>query len=328
MSATNRLTRHTPHAYLHPDNLALVALWHVRIDYLDAAERIAEGKRGKGFYYRWNNPATGISSGNTDWRVADNGRPAAELADRCLYELAELREVVGGGGGQGQPAAHKPLPLIWCEGEKDCVAAWCMGAEATTHHGGAGKATPEQAHEFAPLSVRRLWSVGPLRAPETLSGAGDRPSGPGAGSSPLRTARKGVRADRRRGGRVLVAADRDDAGAACALRRFGLLLAAGLHGDQVTLVRAAVDRVGADLDEHERAGLGLRDLVPLTGAAAAAGAERRLKLAAERWAAKVAGGMTYGDWESAETVAQWNARMNGDSRDRGPSGIRLIAANN
>ena len=116
-------------------------------------------------------------------------------------------------------------------------------------------------------------------------------------------------------GPVIVAADRDDAGAACALKRYRLLRKVGVRP---TLVRPA-DGVlaggggcgvgvvcecepvcpppaqawrGADLSDHEAAGYGLRDLVRVR--------PRDLAPAAERSAARQQHGWAYGDAEERE----------------------------
>ncbi len=58
-------------------------------------------------------------------------------ADLYPYRLPEL--LAGKAAG---------ATLWWCEGEKDAEALVAAGQVATTHHGGAGQATPEQARWF------------------------------------------------------------------------------------------------------------------------------------------------------------------------------------
>jgi hypothetical protein len=126
---------------------------------------------------------------------------------------------------------------------------------ATSHHGGAGKATEAQAAHF-----------------------------------------------RRYRGTVLIAADDDDPGYACALRRYALLREVGLRRNQLRIVRAADEiggglGMGADLHDHVRAGYGLRELVELR--------PRDLDAAAERWAGRQQQGWVYGtaDMSPAELAA-------------------------
>jgi hypothetical protein len=177
------------------------------------------------------------------------------------------------------PALRRALadlpPLIaWCEGEKDADAARrAYAVPATSHHGGALAATFEQAAHFAPLATRK---------------------------------------GRRAGTRVLIVADRDDAGYAGALARYDLLRSVGLGVRQLRVVRPA-DRVlaggggcgldvtcrcdvacrppdqqwrGADLADHAAAGYALRDLVRVP--------RGELRAAAERTAARGRAGWVYG----------------------------------
>ncbi|WP_300018610.1 toprim domain-containing protein [Pseudonocardia sp.] len=167
-----------------------------------------------------------------------------------------------------------PPVIVWAEGEKDADAARrAYGVPATTHFAGAGKATDEQAAHFAPLATRKA---------------------------------------RRAGTRVLIVADRDDAGLACAARRYRLLRAVGLNPSQLHVVRAAdavlgggggcgldvrcecdvaclppsKQWIGADLADHAAAGYGLRDLVRVPRA--------DLRAAAAATAARGKQGWVYG----------------------------------
>lgn len=126
--------------YYHPDRPDEVAMWQIR------ASRIADGS--KLIWYR-----RPCRSDSQDWRRGDDGKPEAALADGLLYNLSSLREAIE----RNAPA------VFWCEGEKDCTAADELLCEAgrgmqlsatmaegpaVSHHGGAGKATPQQAEHF------------------------------------------------------------------------------------------------------------------------------------------------------------------------------------
>lgn len=76
-------------------------------------------------------------------------------------------------------------------------------------------------------------------------------------------------------GRVYIAADRDDAGLSCAVRRRIQLEGVGIGRDRTEIIAAAHDRPGADLRDHlERDGLGLDETVEVPGPVLAAAAER------------------------------------------------------
>lgn len=85
------------------------------------------GTDGKSFSYRY--PAA--TGPGWVWRKHPD-------ADLYLYRLPEL--LAGRAAG---------ATLWWCEGEKDAEALVAAGRVATTHHGGATKATGAQAHWFA-----------------------------------------------------------------------------------------------------------------------------------------------------------------------------------
>ncbi len=84
------------------------------------------GTDGKTFTYRWR-----VDPGKV-W--IPQKHPDADL---YLYRLPEL--LAGRAAG---------VTLWWCEGEKDADALVAAGQVATTHHGGATKATPDQAARF------------------------------------------------------------------------------------------------------------------------------------------------------------------------------------
>jgi hypothetical protein len=231
-----RLSDFEPYPYAHPDEPDSVAMFHIR------ARVNGDPTRSKHFWYR---------HGHNDWLLAGDGKPPAELANRLLYRLDLLRTVI---------RAREEL-IMWTEGEKDSHAGgvllvrsgargWEADTErfaygpATSHHGGAGKATEAQAAHF-----------------------------------------------RRYRGTVLIAADDDDPGYACALRRYALLREVGLRRSQLRIVRAADEiggglGMGADIADHVRAGYGLRELVELR--------PRDLDAAADRWAASEQQGARYG----------------------------------
>lgn len=91
------------------------AFEHIRDDRPDLS-------RGKGYVYR---PFRAYGEPREDPH-----KPA--IAKRLLWMLPELLD-------------DRDSPLFWTEGERDCAALIGMGYRATSHHGGAGKATPEQA---------------------------------------------------------------------------------------------------------------------------------------------------------------------------------------
>jgi len=144
---TNRLNRVTArYAYVHPDRPEEIALWQMRLERIDGST--FDGRKTKQILYR-----VPVEPGNNDPYRADTGKPPAELADRCLYRLPELRAGL---------AARVPA-VFWTEGEKDCTAAdellcddevgtWIdplhLVVAAVCHHGGAGKSTPQQAEHF------------------------------------------------------------------------------------------------------------------------------------------------------------------------------------
>lgn len=84
------------------------------------------GTDGKSFSYRYPAPA----GPGWVWRKHPD-------ADLYLYRLPEL--LAGKAAG---------VALWWCEGEKDADALVAAGQVVTTHHGGATKATPDQAAHF------------------------------------------------------------------------------------------------------------------------------------------------------------------------------------
>jgi hypothetical protein len=82
--------------------------------------------RPKSFSYRWRQgPGLALV----------NRKPDA--ADRYLYRLPELLA-----------ALTTAVAIYWTEGERCCDALRALGAVATSHHGGAGKATRAQARWF------------------------------------------------------------------------------------------------------------------------------------------------------------------------------------
>jgi DNA primase len=83
-------------------------------------------RRGKSFRYRHKKCPTCVWV----WRKPEN-------AERWLYRLPEVVAAVAAG-----------VRVVWAEGEKDADACAAAGWAATSHHGGAGKATPEQAQWF------------------------------------------------------------------------------------------------------------------------------------------------------------------------------------
>lgn len=295
----------TRYPFFHPDQPDDIAMWQLRMEHSDG--RLFGDGRSKQIWYQ-----RPCRLGNNDWHLAVDGKPERELADRCLYRLQVLRRAIQ------TPDGGARLTAVWTEGEKDAdiiadVLAWndlglvtlnynqfgrCISETtegvAVSHHGGALKATPQQAEHF-----------------------------------------RGFR------GRVLVAVDWDDAGAACGLRRYGLLRRVGLQHSQLRLVRAAngalaypalpslratggggrgpvelsgADRFaleelateqnlsgkpsgGADLADHVAAGYGLRDLVRVRRAELRAAAGRALAAVADGWVYGAPDGELHGvDW--------------------------------
>lgn len=189
-----------------------------------------------------------------------------------------FRDCLYNAGPLGVALRSLPPLIVWAEGEPDAdTARRVFGVPATTHYGGAQAATPEQAAHFAPLATAK---------------------------------------GRKAGTRVLLVADRDDAGYAGALVRYRLLRDTGLSVRQIKVVRPA-DGVlsggggcgavpcrcepdpcplpseqwkGADLTDHADAGYGLRDLVRVP--------IRDLRAAAERTAARQQQGWVYGQPEN------------------------------
>ncbi len=252
-----------PYPYAHPDRADTVAMFQIR------ARVEGDPTRTKHVWAR---------HGHNDWRMAEDGKPTADLADRLLFRLSGLRK-----------ALRRGVPLVmWAEGEKDAGAAGDLIAEAggglyrdpfrrsmaygptTSHPFGAGKATPAQAAHF-----------------------------------------DGYR------GQVLIAVDDDDAGAACGLRRYELLRAVGLRERQLVLVRAA-DEIGGgfgnglDIADHGGAGYGLRELVRLRPGDLDRAAGRAAQSEQQGWVyggpSPVPDGWAPGEW--AALVAE-NKRMNG-----------------
>jgi hypothetical protein len=211
--------------------------------------------------------------GHNNWRLAWDGKPPANLANRLLYRVDLLQTVI---------RAREPY-IFWTEGEKDAHAGGALLVRAgvarvysapeerfaygpaTSHHGGANKATIQQAAHF-----------------------------------------------RRYRGTVLVAADDDDPGYACALRRYELLRAVNVRA---RIVRAADEvggglGMGADIADHVRAGYGLAELVPVP--------EGALRAGAERWAARQQQGAVYGAAvPEGFTAEEWAALMERTPFQRG-----------
>lgn len=112
--------------------------------------------------------------------------------------------------------------IWWCEGESDANAVDLEDAVATAHHGGAGSANQEQAN----------WFTGHQ-------------------------------------GRIFLPYDRDEVdreggmvGAFDVVRRFKLLLVAGVKAEQISIVGPAV---GKDIRDHLESGLGLDDVEVVEG---------------------------------------------------------------
>lgn len=79
--------------------------------------------RGKHYAYRtW---PGGVMGGQPDYTKPGDAR-------RLLWLVPEL-------------VADRDSPLFWTEGERDAAEFIRLGYRATSHHGGAGMATPEQA---------------------------------------------------------------------------------------------------------------------------------------------------------------------------------------
>lgn len=123
-------------------------------DYRDAAGTrifqkvrfaVVGGDRDKTFRYRYRpQNLTELGASSDGWLY---GKPAG--ADSLLYRLPEVRG-----------ALAKGRDVWWAEGEKDADALAGLGAVTTSHHGGAGHVTAEQAAIFHPyrLSSRtRIW---------------------------------------------------------------------------------------------------------------------------------------------------------------------------
>ena len=155
----------------------------------------------KSFLYRWPNPYT--ETGWT-WR-----KPP--WADYMLYGLEKLSYRVPTAKGSRRAAVY------WCEGEADADAINARNLPsviAVSHHGGAGKATVQQA------AYLEGWS-----------------------------------------GRIIVCADMDPAGAACALARYDLLLAVGLPASRLSICYPAGPFAKSrDVRDHLAEGHSLADL--------------------------------------------------------------------
>lgn len=241
--------------------------------------------RRKTFWYLVADPAypNRWSAGHKAHPLADPdfNPAAAEYVRAALFRWPSLRWELARGASE---------LILWTEGEKDALrAADAWRVPTTSHHGGAGQSTAEQAAAFAPLATVR---------------------------------------GRRSGTTVLIGMDRDDAGASCALGRWRLLRSVGLRPNQLTIVRPA-DGVlaggggcgagvicecptpcpppgkawrGADVADHVNAGLPMSQLVPVAPGA--------LEPAAERTALRQQQGWAYGDAETAAAIAE-NRRRNG-----------------
>ena len=179
----------TPYPYMNPAALEHTLFWHIR------------ARREDGSKTFWYVTADKLATSIYSWRAGTKGKPNG--ADRCLYRLPELRKVL-----------RRQVPVIlWTEGEKDAeTAIRAYRVPATSHHGGAGKTTREQAAHF-----------------------------------------RGYR------GTVLVVADRDDPGLACAYRRWRLLDRLGVRAEIKEPAVYDLQIAGADLTDHADAGAGLDD---------------------------------------------------------------------
>jgi hypothetical protein len=95
------------------------------------------GNRRKTFWYSTPRPGT---RGFYAYNNPDN---SSELPDDPAVKEAvfQLRAVRYG-------RKHSTPYIIWTEGEKDALAARIYGLPSFCHHGGAGKATIEQAHHL------------------------------------------------------------------------------------------------------------------------------------------------------------------------------------
>ena len=160
MSGELRNIVHYPYLDPHVAQRYRVHFWHVR------ARILNDPARTKHFWYKTPNPEH-----PSLYRYAANGKP--DGSEECLFMFNALRARL----------REKADVIAWCEGEKDANNVWRKWRiPATSHHGGAAKATPEQAAHF-----------------------------------------RGYR------GTVLIMADRDEAGYACASIRHRLLRRIGVR---------------------------------------------------------------------------------------------------
>jgi hypothetical protein len=245
--------RWTFHEFRHPDNDTQIAFWQRRMENVDGSP-LADGRRKNIIYIH------PCSPDSQDTRLALDGKPDRELADRCLYGLSSLRLAID----ESAPA------VFWTEGEKDANEAEYLLADsdlaletatswegpAVSHHGGADKATSQQAEHFRGYRGRVFLAVDwdaagaacALRRRRLLRQVGLEPRqlwlvrpADGALALPALPALSGGGA----GGPVqLSGADRF-----------------ALEELSAELGLAATPSGGADLVDHVRAGYGLGDLV-------------------------------------------------------------------
>ena len=239
--------------YADPDAPDRTVFWHCR------ARVVGDPARQKHFWYLTADPDR---PGQYAWQHGTSGHPGP-IARRCLFALPVVRRAI----------RARAKWIVWAEGEKDaCTAGRLMGA-ATSHHGGAGKATEEQAEHFRGYRGTVLVAVDHDDA------------GAACGLRRYRLLRKlRVRA-------VLVGPAE------------GVRTAGGPCGDRPCDCEAVCpvpSRRGADLSDHVAAGYGLSELSELRPG--------DLGAAAERWAASEAPGRLYGAAvPDGFTPAEWAA---------------------
>lgn len=112
------------YAYVRPEKPSSVLFWKIR----------SQSNAGrKTFFYITADPQW---DGYWGFRHGEFGLNLSRAdRDRALFGVQTLRKAGG--------------VVLWCEGEKDALNAMRFyGVAAVSHHGGAGKATPEQADHF------------------------------------------------------------------------------------------------------------------------------------------------------------------------------------
>lgn len=227
--------------YRNPARPGDVLFWHCR------ARVAGDPKRTKTFWYLTPDPECPTPYA---WRRGTIGHPGPE-ARSALFNLRGLRL-----------AKKRGWPIVlWTEGEKDALACRVFKLPAVSHHGGANKATEEQAAQF--------------KGYQGLVGVVADRDDPGYACAARRArllGEVGVRTDVVRPADDVVPPGRCPPGQIC-------------YCEPGCPPSYELWR-GADLSDHVAAGYGPADLEVVP--------EAELRAAAERWAARQHQGAVYG----------------------------------